>query len=433
MKKLVILSFMVFCMVGWLFSTSALSATYALKLEIVDKDGNPKAAGSDLALGEVVRVNINLDSNDLVAGADYVAGCAFTLIYPADILTAPTTTAEGVPTVASEITTSFPLSTTTVGPGENRVNATTEGVKSMILFSGAKINNTGGSGTHSWDVTIFSVQFTVKNDTTLAGKDVNFILTQTQLLNPDAGWGLNGQKENVPVLVGAVGKDDPKFGGTDLSDDFPVLLGDATHPFTEAKAYAKVAGGIVTPYETWKQVFITAGKADIGGETDDYDRDGYTNLEEMDNKTDPYVKQAATEFPADYTDTTDNRIVNLDIDNNGRVTAATDGALIGRYVGGKRGAALVQNIPFNIGGTSQRTDPTEIANYIAKMFTSNLLDVDDSGKPSLGTDGVMIKRYMAGKRGTGLIDGISSITDGSCNRCTAAEIEWWIKKLFPNN
>jgi len=417
-KGLIFSCLMVFCLVVGVFSANAQTSAFQMGLEATT-DGS--TVSNEFAVGTATTptylyLNILLDAEE-----SGVAACAFTLKYDSTRLEAPPTTTDGLPTTATDITSSFPF-TTTVGTETtktHRVNSTT--TPGEILFSGAEITSEGGSKTHNWDAPLFTVRFKVK-ETAPAGNAV-FSLEQTILTNPAAGW--NG--EGVHILVGAVPKTDSRFGG-DLSDDFPVLLENFSATNPAPSLTVAIVGGTVTPYEAKRQALIAEGKADIGGETEDYDRDGYSNYDElMVNNTNPYLKNAATEFPAIYDELLDNRVTNLDVDDSGRVSVAVDGALIARYVAGKRLTGLIDKIPFTADST--RTDATEIATYIKKMFDTNLLDVDGSGKPSLATDGVIIKRYMTGKRLDGLIQGLDTT---GCTRCTGAEVQAWIRMLFPD-
>ncbi|MCP4350994.1 MAG: hypothetical protein GY795_36470 [Desulfobacterales bacterium] len=188
--------------------TDATDSAYEIFLEAVTEEGSVETVfppGSDLYL------NINLVTN----WGGGVAGCAFTLLYPADKLTIDSPS-------------SFTCS------GYSCVNSSEPG---KILFAGAEIDE-NGSG-NFYNATLFSVKFTVKDKDHTSGiissDDINFELVQTHLNNPDAGW--NG--EGVPILAGAfhlgITQDEATqlygndvlwidgFDG-DLRDDFPILL-----------------------------------------------------------------------------------------------------------------------------------------------------------------------------------------------------------------
>ncbi len=76
-----------------------------------------------------------------------------------------------------------------------------------------------------------------------------------------------------------------------------------------------------------------------------------------------------------------------------------------------------------------RCDAAAISAYIGAVNEA-VFDVDDSGKPTLGEDGVIIMRYMFGYTGAALIN--NAIDTNYCNRCEAADIEAYIQLLFPN-
>lgn len=89
----------------------------------------------------------------------------------------------------------------------------------------------------------------------------------------------------------------------------------------------------------------------------------------------------------------------LDVDGNGSVDALTDGLLVMRYLFAFRGEALVTGA---LGPGATRTTPTEIEAYIVAHATA--LDVDDNGRADALTDGLLILRYLFGFRGDALVD-----------------------------
>ena len=192
-------------------------AAYTLSLEA--KDGKTQfKPGEDLYL------------NIILSDADGVAGCAFTLNYDTNAVDPPPTNAEGLPVNSGDITSIFPfMQDSTPTHREN------SGEAGKIYFAGAEIAGDGGAKYGPGAITLFTVKFKVKTDA-LPG-DFSFSLTQTELFNPAAGYGTDANsngvydpgtddtKGKVPVLVGALDMNDQNFGG-DLSDDFPILLGD---------------------------------------------------------------------------------------------------------------------------------------------------------------------------------------------------------------
>ena len=197
-------------------------AAYTLSLEAKDGEGTTK---NQFSRGEYFYLNINLSD------ADGVAGCAFTLEWDTAVLIPPSTDSEGLPVNDDDITSAFPF--TQNSTPTHRENSSEAG---KIYFAGAEIDPYDGGATHpTGPITLFTVKFKVKENA-IAGS-LNITLSQTELFNPAAGYGIDANsngvfdagdsKGKVPVLVGALPKSDPNFGG-DLSDDFPILLGDQT-------------------------------------------------------------------------------------------------------------------------------------------------------------------------------------------------------------
>ncbi len=210
-------------------------AQYTLLLEATDAGGNVK---TQFAKGEDVFLRINLNN------AEGVAGCAFTLNYPATVLSPPATNSDGLPVHSSDITSAFPF--TQNSTPTHRENSAEAG---KIYFAGAEIDtNDGGAKDGAGATTLFTVKLKVKQNAALGRFSLE--LTQTELFNPAAGYGTDANsngvydagdtKGKVPVLVGALANSDSGFGG-DLSDDFPVLLGDQTESLAILQLAAKAA------------------------------------------------------------------------------------------------------------------------------------------------------------------------------------------------
>ncbi len=398
-KSMILSCVMIFCLVAGVFSANA---AYNITLEATT-DGETVASvfspGSDLYL------NINL-----AAGSDGVAGCAFTLTYPSDLLTAPVTNPSNLPDSASSagITSIFPFKT-----AEKYTRCENSSEAGKIMFAGAEITDEGGSKVHPWDVTLFTVKFTVKST---ASGNATFELMQTVLTNADAGW--NG--EGVPVIVGAVPNTDSAFGG-DLSDDFPVLL-----PNFAANPTLTISTGDC-PYCDWKEENDydgTGSTPDIGGEEDDYDHDGYSNLDEMNNDTDPYVDNAAG--APGYDEIGDLRVSNLDVDGNGQAMLSSDAMLVIRYMFGVTGSALTDGLVDTANCT--RCTPELIGTYIEKV--KDVYDVDSSGEPTLSGDIMIIIRYMFGVEGEPMIDGL--LDEEFAERRDPGDIADYIKLILPD-
>ncbi len=214
-------------MISGMFSVAL--ADYNLLLQATSDGSTVKA---EFQRGDNLYLNILLDD------PTDVAGCAFTLNYPAGVLAAPATSGEGTPVTPGEIVSSFPF--TYESTDTHRENSSEPG---KLYFSGAAIDTTTGGGIYNsaGEIVLFTVKFIVKNDAPLG--DFQFSLTQTELWDLEAGYGTdnNGNGEYDPgvdekgivsVLVGAVDNQDPNWD--DLCEAFPVLLGDSLHPFTPA-------------------------------------------------------------------------------------------------------------------------------------------------------------------------------------------------------
>ena len=108
----------------------------------------------------------------------------------------------------------------------------------------------------------------------------------------------------------------------------------------------------------------------------------------------------------------------LNVDGNGFVDAATDGALIVRYLLGFRGSALTTGA---LGGSPARTGATLEA-WIAGLD----LDADGDGGPArAATDGVLLLRAMLGLTGSALTQGVTNAPSATRN---AAQIVTWIQQ-----
>ncbi|MEO8134874.1 MAG: Ig-like domain-containing protein, partial [Betaproteobacteria bacterium] len=109
----------------------------------------------------------------------------------------------------------------------------------------------------------------------------------------------------------------------------------------------------------------------------------------------------------------------LDIDLDGQVNSATDGSLIFNYLAG---TTVVNG---NLGAGAQRTDPALIANYLNTI--SSRLDIDGNGVVDVGTDALLIQRFMAGMRGASLTQG--ALGSGAI-RTSPAQVEAWLGDLM---
>lgn len=113
----------------------------------------------------------------------------------------------------------------------------------------------------------------------------------------------------------------------------------------------------------------------------------------------------------------------LDIDNNTRYDALTDGLLIIRYMLGLTGTPLTASA---IGGSPGRTDPTVILTYLNDIRP--MLDVDGNGVVDPLTDGLLILRYMFGIVGNSLTQG--AVGNGA-SRPLPSQIQAYLSTLEP--
>lgn len=282
-----------FCIVFGM--TAAATAQYGIELEVTT-DGSTAATGP-FAVGDDIYLNI------IATEAQKVAGCAFTLVYPSNLLTPPTpktyndaSTPPGEISVdSSDISSVFPF-TFTYPSGDysgttrdtHRVNTSESG---KIYFSGAAIDTTNGGSkyTSSGEVVLFTVKFVAA-----AAGTSSFELQQTALHNPAAGYGNDADPnstDTVPILVGAEDNSNSTlfndFDCTDGTCAFPVLLDSfSTNP---TAAFEISGGGTPTP----TNVDSDGDGIDDGLETGyfgnltsvdattDSDGDGYLDSEEM--------------------------------------------------------------------------------------------------------------------------------------------------------
>ena len=206
-----------------IFGFSSLSQAHTLSLETTSGWATAKAV---FYKGESLYLNILADD------ATGIAGCAFTLTYPAGALTAPQISSEGLPINSTEINSFFGFTFLKDGTTyqTHRENVTVSGDVGKIYFSGAAINTTTGGAKYlnGGPIVLFTVKFTVKSDAPV--RDYNFSLSPTTLNNTQAGYSASG--ETIPVLVGAVDKNNANWGT--LTAAYPPLISTmtaATKPF----------------------------------------------------------------------------------------------------------------------------------------------------------------------------------------------------------
>ncbi len=112
----------------------------------------------------------------------------------------------------------------------------------------------------------------------------------------------------------------------------------------------------------------------------------------------------------------------LDIDGDGQYLATTDGLLFARYHLGSRQAALTNGA---VSTTATRT-PQQIETYLSTI--SSLSDIDGNNATASASDVLLVMRYLAGFRGTQLID--AGIGNGA-TRSTASSVENYLLLRTP--
>ena len=193
-----------------IFGFSSLAQAHTLSLETTSDGATAKSV---FYKGDSLYLNI------LVDDATGIAGCAFTLTYPAGALTAPQISSEGLPVNATEITSSFGF--TFLNDQTHRENVTVSGDNGKIYFSGAAIDTTTGGAKYlsGGSIVLFTVKFMVKSDAPIR-PDYAFSLSPTTLTNTQAGYSASG--EAIPVLMGAVDKNNANW--SKMTAAYPVLL-----------------------------------------------------------------------------------------------------------------------------------------------------------------------------------------------------------------
>jgi len=115
-------------------------------------------------------------------------------------------------------------------------------------------------------------------------------------------------------------------------------------------------------------------------------------------------------------------VAKLDVDNDGLVTAATDGVLILRYLLGIRGNALIANAVASSG--AERSTASAITIYLDGIASE--LDVEGDGQVRGTSDGLLILRYLLDLSGTALTTGAAR--PGTRN---AAQMQTYLDGLRP--
>jgi len=88
----------------------------------------------------------------------------------------------------------------------------------------------------------------------------------------------------------------------------------------------------------------------------------------------------------------------LDIDGDGQVSAETDGLILLRYLFGFRGNDLANHAAADC----QRCTSQAIATHLQRQRAA--LDIDDNGRTNALSDGLLVMRYLLDYRGSDLTD-----------------------------
>jgi len=112
------------------------------------------------------------------------------------------------------------------------------------------------------------------------------------------------------------------------------------------------------------------------------------------------------------------------VDGNGQEDALTDGILLLRWLFEFTGDSLIGGGVVGDGCT--RCTAQEIEEYLAAM--GSLLDIDGNGQTDALTDGILVLRFLFEFTGDALIGG--GVVASDCTRCTAGEIETFLKGLL---
>jgi hypothetical protein len=253
-----------FCLVTMFSLTVLLSSSVLARSLSLEATGGGSSTQTEFVRGQDVYINIALDD------VSNVAGCAFTLIYPPNVLSPPSTNAEGSPVNAEDVTSSFPFMYSNTAT--HRENSQESG---KILFGAAETDSsTGGAKYESGKIVLFTVKCKVRADAPVGSFEVH--LEQTELLSPDGGWYTdtndNGEYDagvdtaaSVPSLYGAHPSGSVERDSPVLTDDF----------FTISVSFS--APLVLTVYE--------------GGDADT-DNDGL--LDSVETNTGTYVDENAT-------------------------------------------------------------------------------------------------------------------------------------------
>jgi len=144
----------------------------------------------------------------------------------------------------------------------------------------------------------------------------------------------------------------------------------------------------------------------------DLDGDGYSNLTEVADETDPLNRFSCR-----------SGCFSFDVDQDEEAKALTDGLLVIRHLFGFSGDSLITGATS---GSGQRTSPEEVTGFLNDA--SSELDIDGDGEDKALTDGLLLIRYLFGFTGESLTTG--AVGSGA-SRTTSDEIKAYISERIP--
>ena len=121
------------------------------------------------------------------------------------------------------------------------------------------------------------------------------------------------------------------------------------------------------------------------------------------------------------------RQCHLDVDGDGFMRSETDGYLLYRYIDD---CAPQDIIAGRIGDNATRTDAIAVMAFLQDSYQQGTvchLDVDGDGIVYAGTDGNLLYRFLQGKVGDELTNGVVS---AQAQRTTAQQIRTWLLSSF---
>lgn len=272
---------------------------------------NLSAGVSDPAVspGEVFQVTVDVDEAgpvvDLMNAG--VAGAALTLQYPDAAFNVHEDTGGEDYFVAGSGMFHHVVTDTRLEPGDPPSAVPSIGNMASggkVMVSGAFVDSGNGGGAYTGAQNLFFINLTPKTDAVPGWYALAWV--NSEICNFAAGWGTDnnangecdpGEEEVVPALVGAVSDDDDRWGGENLSDDFPVLLNELDGPVTtevKINEYGEYEDDIDDDWErTW-----WGDSLNVANNETDHDQDGYSDDDEENNGTSPdFQDNEGNEYP----------------------------------------------------------------------------------------------------------------------------------------